>query len=172
MKTAKRSREPAVGEREPLVYAGFGSRVGAIAIDLTVALVWTLVFLPLYRAALPDPEVFGPITVFELLVGAAFWSYLVIATAVSGGTLGKHALRLRVVSAGFERPDWLTVVLREVVGRVIVAASVGLGYVWVGVDPRKQGWHDKIADTFVIKRVRPIEARDPWSEESPPADDA
>ena len=169
MKTAERSREAPVGERPALVYAGFGSRAGAMAIDVTVAVVWAFVFPPLYGAALPDPEVIGPFTVSDLLVAAAFWSYLVIMTAITGGTLGKHALGLRVVSAGFVRADWPTILFREVVGRVIVAASLGLGYVWAAVDPWKQGWHDKIADTFVVRRVRPIEGRDPWSEESPPA---
>jgi len=26
-----------------------------------------------------------------------------------------------------------------------------LGYAWVGVDPRKQGWHDHMARTVVVR---------------------
>ncbi|NNC54671.1 MAG: RDD family protein, partial [Pseudomonadales bacterium] len=26
-----------------------------------------------------------------------------------------------------------------------------LGLIWVGIDKRKQGWHDKLAGTLVIK---------------------
>jgi uncharacterized RDD family membrane protein YckC len=26
-----------------------------------------------------------------------------------------------------------------------------LGFIWVGFDQRKQGWHDKLAKTVVIK---------------------
>ncbi len=29
--------------------------------------------------------------------------------------------------------------------------SLGLGFIWVGLDRRKQGWHDKLAGTLVIK---------------------
>ena len=34
---------------------------------------------------------------------------------------------------------------------------LGLGYVWIGFDSRKQGWHDQIARTFVLRKelVRP-----------------
>jgi uncharacterized RDD family membrane protein YckC len=26
-----------------------------------------------------------------------------------------------------------------------------LGFIWVGFDPRKQGWHDKLAGTLVVR---------------------
>jgi uncharacterized RDD family membrane protein YckC len=28
---------------------------------------------------------------------------------------------------------------------------LGLGLIWVGIDPRKQGWHDKLANTVVVR---------------------
>jgi uncharacterized RDD family membrane protein YckC len=28
---------------------------------------------------------------------------------------------------------------------------VGLGFFWIAFDPEKQGWHDKIAGTVVVK---------------------
>jgi uncharacterized RDD family membrane protein YckC len=28
---------------------------------------------------------------------------------------------------------------------------LGLGFIWVGFDSRKQGWHDKLAGTVVIR---------------------
>ncbi len=28
-----------------------------------------------------------------------------------------------------------------------------LGFIWVGVDQRKQGWHDKLAGTVVIRNT-------------------
>jgi uncharacterized RDD family membrane protein YckC len=27
-----------------------------------------------------------------------------------------------------------------------------LGFIWVGFDKRKQGWHDKLAGTLVVKQ--------------------
>lgn len=147
-----------------LVYAGLGSRLGAFLIDILVSALWALPFRALFRAAAPDPLVLGPIRLSGLVVLAVFWAYLVVTTATTGGTLGKHSLRLRVVTSGFARPDWLTVLFREVVGRVIVTASFGIGYLWTAVDQRKQGWHDKIADTFVLKRVAIATDTDPWTD--------
>ncbi len=146
------------------VYAGLWSRLGAMALDLAVASVWAIPFRAMYRTLLPDPFVLGPVRVSGLLVAATFWAYLVVTTATTGGTLGKHALGLRVVSAGPTRPDWPTILFREVVGRVIVAATAGFGYLWAAVDRRKQGWHDRIADTYVLRKVTVMEGDDPWDD--------
>ena len=36
----------------------------------------------------------------------------------------------------------------------IAGTSLFLGYLWVARDPKKQGWHDYFAGTFVVKRTR------------------
>jgi uncharacterized RDD family membrane protein YckC len=41
------------------------------------------------------------------------------------------------------------------VGYIISAVVLYLGFVWIAFDAKKQGWHDKIAGTVVI-RVRNI----------------
>jgi uncharacterized RDD family membrane protein YckC len=41
--------------------------------------------------------------------------------------------------------------LLRYVGLIIASIPIGLGLAWVGWDPQKQGWHDKIAGTYVIK---------------------
>jgi uncharacterized RDD family membrane protein YckC len=35
---------------------------------------------------------------------------------------------------------------------------LGLGLIWVGIDKKKQGWHDKLAGTVVIRnnRIEPV----------------
>jgi uncharacterized RDD family membrane protein YckC len=35
---------------------------------------------------------------------------------------------------------------------LIAVACVGIGYVWIAIDPRRQGWHDKIVRTLVVRR--------------------
>lgn len=152
-----------------LTYAGFWSRTGAIFIDVLLTLVWAAPVRRAFGSLTADPAVLGPFRVSGLVVLALFWAYFVVATAITGGTLGKHALGIRVVSTGFVRPDWETVLFREVVGRIIVAASAGVGYLWAAFDPRKQGWHDRIADTLVVKKVAVLPAVDPWQEDIPAA---
>jgi uncharacterized RDD family membrane protein YckC len=45
-------------------------------------------------------------------------------------------------------------------GYYVSAIPFGLGLLWVGIDPKKQGWHDKLAGTVVIRRkggtTRPV----------------
>lgn len=38
-------------------------------------------------------------------------------------------------------------------GYFIAMLPLGLGIFWIGFDRRKQGWHDKIAGTVVVKRT-------------------
>ncbi|MBX3651771.1 MAG: RDD family protein [Burkholderiales bacterium] len=33
------------------------------------------------------------------------------------------------------------------------ALPLFLGFIWVGIDKRKQGWHDKLAGTVVIRNT-------------------
>ncbi len=34
---------------------------------------------------------------------------------------------------------------------IITAVVILPGYVWILIDKKKQGWHDKIAGTYVVK---------------------
>lgn len=76
--------------------------------------------------------------------------YFIVLWAL-GGTVGQRVLGMRVVSAttggniGFGRA-----ILRYI-GFIIATIPVYIGLMWVGWDPRKQGWHDKIAGTLVVR---------------------
>ena len=156
---------PHHGVGPPLTYGGFWVRTDALLIDLLITSLWALPFRAAWRAVAPDPAVLGSIRLSGVVVIVVTWAYFVVATGTTGGTLGKLVVGLRVTEVGFARPDWITVLFREVVGRVLVAASLGIGYLWAAFDPRKQGWHDKIADTVVVKRVHVVPgADDPWAE--------
>jgi RDD family. len=37
------------------------------------------------------------------------------------------------------------------VGMIISGLVLLLGYIWILIDKKNQGWHDKIAGTYVIK---------------------
>ena len=130
-------------------YAGFWMRFVAWIIDqICVALgLWGIFSLLrlLYPATLYQ-QVSGATTSFILLA-----LYYVILTAVRGQTVGKIALGIRVVGKDGEAPGLGYAVLREVVGKFISAIALFLGFLWIGCDKEKQGWHDKIAGTRVIK---------------------
>jgi uncharacterized RDD family membrane protein YckC len=69
----------------------------------------------------------------------------------TGATLGKAVMGLKVIAAnGYERIDGATAVLRYV-GYIVSALPLYLGFFWIAVDPTRQGWHDKIAKTRVVR---------------------
>ena len=161
-----RPQRPDVPPAAVLAYAGFWLRTGALLADLVIFWISGRIMRSALQAVLPDPMVLGRFRLSTVLLAVLFWEYLVLTTGLIGGTLGKRAFRLRVVSKDFGRPDWPTVLFREVIGRIIVTGLFFVGYLWVAVDRRKQGWHDKIADTYVVKKVAAMVAPDPW--EAPP----
>ncbi len=75
-----------------------------------------------------------------------------IFTALYGATLGKMAMRIRVVTIGLlDSPTYMESFLRAVV-RVVGGSlfCLGLGLIWAFFDSDRQGWHDKAAKTLVI----------------------
>ena len=65
-------------------------------------------------------------------------------------TIGKRILGLRVISAEKRKISWGQSILRELMFNIGFNV-LGLGSLWIAFDKKKQGWHDKIAGTYVIK---------------------
>ena len=78
--------------------------------------------------------------------------YWVVLQHKMGQTLGKKALGIKVVDIEGKTPTYMTFFLREVVGKLISGIILGIGYLMVIWDPNKQGLHDKIASTYVVKK--------------------
>ena len=85
-----------------------------------------------------------------LLTVAINVGYYVLFWSTSGQTVGHKAMGLRVVRTDGAKLDLRTGMLRWT-GTVISGLLLCLGYLWVAVDRQKQGWHDKIAHTYVLR---------------------
>ncbi len=83
-----------------------------------------------------------------MVIGIA---YAVFFTGYNGQTPGKMALRIQVVRNDSTPMSYGRAFLREVVGKFVSGIILGIGYIMVGFDRQKQGLHDKIAGTYVIK---------------------
>lgn len=81
-------------------------------------------------------------------------TYFVFFTGYCGQTPGKMALRLRVIRSDGGGVGYGRAFLREVIGKFLSAAILFIGYLMVAFHPRKQGLHDLVADTCVIKLPR------------------
>lgn len=149
---------PLTGPAPGLAYAGFWIRFGAYLID--AAIVSVIVFaLSMATGGLTStdpytgiPQLNNSVRLFAFLVGLV---YVVGFWGTRGATPGLMALGMRIVRAEDGAPIDLGKAVIRYVGYVIASIPFGLGLVWAGFDPRKQGWHDKIAGTVV---VRPVQA--------------
>jgi uncharacterized RDD family membrane protein YckC len=148
--------------------AGIWRRVAAFLLDLVVLLpllailswVWAGLFdialpsekLPLYDYLVQlylqdDPLVLGGLLLLSTLLGV----YFLIGHLLWAGTAGMWVLDLTVVeSTG--RPVGAGASAARVFGAGLSAAYFLLGFVWIAFDARRQGLHDKIADTLVVRR--------------------
>jgi len=73
-----------------------------------------------------------------------FWSH-------GGQTPGMKVFHLRVVREADGGPLGMGAAFIRLVGFWISAAVFYLGFIWILFDARRQGWHDKIAGTVVIR---------------------
>ena len=87
----------------------------------------------------------GPSGLLSLLYYVFFWS-----TYGGGQTLGMRVLKLKVVKTDGTMLDLVGAFIRYV-GFVISAIALGIGFIWAAFDANKQGWHDKIAGTYVVR---------------------
>lgn len=95
----------------------------------------------------------------ELLVGSVSFmfgsvvsvAYYVFFTGYCGQTPGKMALRIKVIRTDGSELSYGRAFLREAVGKFISALILFIGYLMAAFDAQKQGLHDRMADTYVVK---------------------
>ncbi len=139
----------------PVVYAGFWIRLLAVMIDAAVlSLFSTAVYaagVALMRMLAEDPDPEKAVLIPQFIANALMEAfYFIYFHAVTGQTAGKKALGIKVVQRDGTPVGWPRSAIRYL-GSVVSMFAFCLGYFWVAVDSRKRGWHDKIADTLVIR---------------------
>jgi uncharacterized RDD family membrane protein YckC len=134
------------------VYAGFWIRTAASIIDsiwlvlLTLGLGW-MIYGALYFNSEKLILGYGDFIisyVLPFIITIVFWTY-------KSATPGKMILGMKIVDAEtLDQVSKKRLVLRYL-GYYISMLGIFLGFFWVAWDKRKQGWHDKIAKTVVVK---------------------
>jgi len=140
-------------------YAGFWVRVGAMIIDTVLIMI---VLIPLlvaiygwaYFEAANARLFAGPADFLLSWVAPAvavivFWIY-------RQATPGKMALSIRIVDATTGSPPSTGQCVGRYFAYFVSIFPLGLGLLWVAFDKRKQGWHDKLAGTVVIRSKNPV----------------
>jgi uncharacterized RDD family membrane protein YckC len=144
--------------------AGFASRFCAFFIDLLLingALITAAAVTALLLRYFNYNQLFArgeePTELARLIVSGVsaliflvtYFVYPIFFWVIAGQTPGKRLLGLRVIRTNGQR---LTVgrALRRAFGYWISALPLFLGFIWILFDDQRQGWHDKVADTYVV----------------------
>jgi uncharacterized RDD family membrane protein YckC len=134
-------------------YAGFWARVGAALIDtILVAFIAVPLLMMVYGSEywMSERLVQGPA---DFLISYILPAIAVVAFWVArGATPGKMAISAQVVDARTGLKPTVGQSIGRYLGYYVSTIPLGLGLLWVGIDPKKQGWHDKLAGTVVIRR--------------------
>jgi uncharacterized RDD family membrane protein YckC len=83
------------------------------------------------------------------LIGLAYYMYF-WSSYGHGQTPGSRVLGIRVVKTDGTELS-LTGAFIRYVGFILSCIVIFIGVIWVAFDANKQGWHDKIASTYVVK---------------------
>ncbi|HKS70000.1 MAG TPA: RDD family protein [Ktedonobacterales bacterium] len=148
--------------------AGFATRAIAFVLDLVVMSVAVIGAIALLQSVLGFFTLYGllgqRITQSDLfhalligvvsLIGAAVAiGYPVGFWVLLGQTPGKLLMGLRIERVNGQPLNIRHALLRYV-GYWLSAIPLGLGFLWVLVDDKRQAWHDKLAGTYVTYHSR------------------
>jgi len=150
-----------------VVKIGFWKRAVAITIDLVFLNIATKIsLLPLERSIglgdIMPADLFTSMDTFQakvfllyfilylfagLILSLVYFTYFHSAT---GQSIGKGLLKIKAIQTSGEPLNFKIAFIRWG-GYFISGLAMYLGFLWVLFDENKQGWHDKIAGTYVVK---------------------
>ncbi len=147
---------------DEIEYAGYWVRVAALLINtlLIVGITMPLLLASYGRSCFSGSTAgtFPGLVDFLLswvapaVAAILFWLH-------KQATPGKMVFSARVVDAKTGNILTLPQSIGRYLGYFVSTIPFGLGLLWVAFDPKKQGWHDKLAGTAVIRSKK----RDPES---------
>lgn len=134
-------------------YAGFWRRVGATLID---SFMFTLLASLIAGPNFVHADLFTNDGLLRMAVSLLLTVFLWLKFL---GTPGKLLLECQVVDADSFQPMTLWQATLRYVSYLASLLPLFLGFFWIARDERKQGFHDKIANTVVLYQAG-IEADD------------
>lgn len=140
-------------QSEELEYVGFWSRVGAAIIDaLLLGLITWPILTAFYGESYWSSEQFVQ-GVMDFLLSWVFPAVAVIVFwMLKQATPGKMAVSAKIIDAKTGGVPTTGQYIGRYLSYFLAGLPLGLGIIWVAFDARKQGWHDKLAGTVVVRQ--------------------
>ncbi|MBI2783626.1 MAG: RDD family protein [Gammaproteobacteria bacterium] len=143
-------------ENRELEYVGFWVRVVASLIDtVLMVLIITPLLAAVYGRGYVEMSIGTVPGTPDLLLSWVLPAVAVIAFWVARqATPGKMVFSARIVDARTGREPSAGQCIGRYLAYFVSSIPFCLGFLWVAIDRRKQGWHDKLAGTVVVRPAR------------------
>ena len=105
-------------------------------------------FSVITRADSNPDAMLGEVIASTSVILALLVAYVIFA--VKGRTLGKWILGIKIIKNDGNTAGFGTVFMRDGLGKIVSAVFLYLGFLWILLDSRNQGWHDKLMGTTVV----------------------
>jgi uncharacterized RDD family membrane protein YckC len=132
----------------------------AHVLDLFINLTVFLIFVYLVSGVGEPVELLGKVSaylVFLIFVFPILYSFLsawFISTL--GGTPGKLLTGISIVGPDGKNLSFWRAFFRNYIGYMVSGVLMGAGFVWIIIDKERRGWHDQIADTYVVVKNKTL----------------
>jgi len=127
--------------------ASVGSRFISYLIDYLILVVIWLILMPLlWILGIHSDGVVIIIFFLYMLFWLGYFTYFF----GNGQTPGMKAMKIRLIGTDGRSSIGYGKGLLRLIGMMISGMVFDLGFIWILIDKKKQGWHDKIAGTYVV----------------------
>jgi uncharacterized RDD family membrane protein YckC len=138
----------------PVVYAGFWLRLAAYILDIAI-LYGTAIIIIFSFGGFSKPESSDGGAIFEFLFLILYIALLLYFPFMESSkwqaTLGKRAVGIIVTDLNRDRISFGKALAR-LFSKIISGIILYIGFIMAGLTEKKQGLHDMIANTLVIKK--------------------
>ncbi len=151
--------ELALDHHEAPEYVGFWLRFVAFFIDNLLVGVVLVIFgfsyvgMNAFNSEQQQPGLWLLVQfVLPIVFFILFWVY-------RNATPGKMMLSTEIVDANTGKAPSKGQYVVRYIGYYISSIVLGLGFIWIAFDSKKQGWHDKMAGTVVVRAKEKVTAQ-------------
>jgi uncharacterized RDD family membrane protein YckC len=156
--TVDTSQNPIKASEDTVTVVGFGRRFLAALIDGLIVFFITFILMGVFSILsiiVASYNPYGDLVGFNALffVSAILVSviyYVRFWTNSEGQTIGKGMVGIRAIRTDGSSLSMGKALLRYV-GYIVSGLIFSLGFIWITFDGKRQGWHDKLAGTYVIE---------------------
>ncbi|MGD0278118.1 MAG: RDD family protein [Smithella sp.] len=138
-------------------YAGFWKRGGAVFIDGIILLIINLSMLLAFglklfvtKPAAAEMPLRNTLTIVQYIIS---FGYEVFFIGKYGATLGKMALKIKVINADGSKVGYLKAAGRYF-AKILSGIILAIGYFMAAFDDEKRALHDRICNTRVILKTK------------------